>query len=490
MDPTYVVEITLTDAMSKVLIQDITAQLKEILQDEVDDVMSEYVMMMLKNKKSMAEIQVSMIDFLGAEPSTRFVGWLSGHLKHHLGAHQMPPVIEEEEEEEPKPELRVVENHVITSELPSPSSEPPKPSPTSSRVVSLKSVKTSMQARKERWGIVESNSDHKPQKKDQGSNNKSQRRPEEDLRNLIGKKRHQREDHQGASGGGGDLRELLGRKKDRKVTRRNRSRSKSDDEDEQPSSSKPKSNDGNSHYPSSKSSESSKNGPPPNNMPPYPPFPYGMNPMQMQQHTAMMQQHPHGFHPRNFPYPRGPPPMMGHPYMGQPGFPPFGGFPYGGGFPNPHHPRGGPRGPTNHNFRPPPAVASSSSPVGGEAGASTTPRSFTNKSWVNPDTVMAEEEKSKETEDPSSAPASVSSEVTSTQPSSYYQPRYPRGGGGYYHQPRPRGRPRAPFANKKWVRPGTEPATVPTTTTKEQGKIRFLQHLSFYNRRFLIHGIH
>ncbi|TYZ62647.1 hypothetical protein PybrP1_006739 [[Pythium] brassicae (nom. inval.)] len=76
----YVFPLALTAAWRADLQRRTQTRLSEMLGVEVDTVMAEYVLVMVGNKKSMAQIAHDLIDFIGDESAEQFVQWLSGVL--------------------------------------------------------------------------------------------------------------------------------------------------------------------------------------------------------------------------------------------------------------------------------------------------------------------------------------------------------------------------------------------------------------------------
>ncbi|RLN57231.1 hypothetical protein BBJ29_008113 [Phytophthora kernoviae] len=73
----YVFPFELTDAWKQEIMSKTRDQLTEMLGVEVDNVMAEYVIVMVGNKKNMEQIAHDLIDFIGEESAEQFVVWLS-----------------------------------------------------------------------------------------------------------------------------------------------------------------------------------------------------------------------------------------------------------------------------------------------------------------------------------------------------------------------------------------------------------------------------
>ncbi|CCI44907.1 unnamed protein product [Albugo candida] len=73
----YVFTKTLTEQEKLQIQEKAITKLTEIIGVEVDNVMAEYVLVMVANKKSMTQIAHDLIDFIGDEAANEFVTWLS-----------------------------------------------------------------------------------------------------------------------------------------------------------------------------------------------------------------------------------------------------------------------------------------------------------------------------------------------------------------------------------------------------------------------------
>ncbi|KAJ0411227.1 hypothetical protein ATCC90586_003866 [Pythium insidiosum] len=77
----YVFGLPLTKELKDSIQERTRQQLSEMLGVEVDNVMAEYVVVMIGNNKSMAQIAHDLVDFIGEEHAQQFVAWLSVVLK-------------------------------------------------------------------------------------------------------------------------------------------------------------------------------------------------------------------------------------------------------------------------------------------------------------------------------------------------------------------------------------------------------------------------
>ncbi|CAI5729955.1 unnamed protein product [Peronospora destructor] len=73
----YVFPLPLTDDWKQEITLKTREKLNEMLGVEVDNVMAEYVIVMVGNKKNMEQIAHDLVDFIGEESSEQFVTWLS-----------------------------------------------------------------------------------------------------------------------------------------------------------------------------------------------------------------------------------------------------------------------------------------------------------------------------------------------------------------------------------------------------------------------------
>ncbi|CAH0518945.1 unnamed protein product [Peronospora belbahrii] len=73
----YVFPLLLTDELKDQITLKTREKLTEMLGVEVDNVMAEYVIVMVGNKKNMEQIAHDLVDFIGEESAEQFVAWLS-----------------------------------------------------------------------------------------------------------------------------------------------------------------------------------------------------------------------------------------------------------------------------------------------------------------------------------------------------------------------------------------------------------------------------
>ncbi|OWZ18933.1 hypothetical protein PHMEG_0006901 [Phytophthora megakarya] len=116
----YVFPLALTDAWKEEITTKTREKLTEMLGVEVDNVMAEYVIVMVGNKKNMEQIAHDLVDFIGDESAEQFAAWLS----------QLLPTFETQAQEETPKESK--ESQPQTEEVPEEKDAPPK------RVISLK----------------------------------------------------------------------------------------------------------------------------------------------------------------------------------------------------------------------------------------------------------------------------------------------------------------------------------------------------------------
>ncbi|KAF4036234.1 hypothetical protein GN244_ATG11726 [Phytophthora infestans] len=432
----YVFPLALTDAWKEEISSKTREKLTEMLGVEVDNVMAEYVIVMVGNKKNMEQIAHDLVDFIGDESAEQFVTWLSQLLPtfEAQAAHETPaneisqpsaevaPVPEQKDEKnDSAPPKRVISLKVLSS------SDPPK------KVVSLGSNRGTIRSlnpsktdlddviarRAQRFGVVEKNP---AVKKSPSSSGKEDRHQREETRTTGNKRRANERDE-----GGGRLSKRLGppvnvdqAELDARDTMGLHKKRRGDQEENYHRGGRNWRNDRDHDM-----DDAGRNDKRRNNRDVAPPLP----PSDEKDGFKGKQGYGQGMGP-----PMG---FQGGP-MGYGGYPPFGGpmfypppgfNPYGMGFPPqgmpPYGGRGYPRPMQN-----------------GPRGA----RPFQNRKWVNPNVAKAEEAKANEDKPESEAAASETSSapqnagVNASAPA--FAPRNPY----YSSQMRPR------FQNKTWVR--------------------------------------
>ncbi|KAI9919030.1 hypothetical protein PsorP6_012141 [Peronosclerospora sorghi] len=436
----YVFPLELTDTWKEQITTKTRKKLTEMLGVEVDNVMAEYVIVMVGNKKKMEQIARDLVDFIGEESAEQFVAWLAELLPTFEArasanpppAQQEKPVTEmvslsrrkevpaqvpEETKEVDAPSKRVI-NLKGLAKSSSESCQKKVVSLSSNRgtIRSLNSSKIDMDdviaRRAQRFGVVEKAGSSKSSSQGTGKGNVQQR---DDARASGKRRTNERESSTRLSKRLGppvnvdqaelDARDTLGSHKKRRGNRDHR------DRDQVMEESVPSSNRRNS---------GSRDV-----APPLPPSDEKGNNKDKQGHRQKM----------------GPPPMcfQGGP-MGFGGFPP----PFGG--PMFYPPSGyGPMNPYSMGF--PPQVMP---PYGGRGYARSPgemqsgprgPRPFQNRKWINPNVAKAEEVKANESKSESLAAGGNTNGASSSYNASF-APRNP-----YFSlQMRPR------FQNKTWVR--------------------------------------
>ncbi|DAZ97517.1 TPA: hypothetical protein N0F65_009785 [Lagenidium giganteum] len=469
--------------------------LTQMLGVEVDNVMAEYVVAMIGNKKTMEQIAADLVDFIGEESAEQFVEWLATVLPtYDGGAATTKDAPEPAQEEQPtatedSPKSPPQSTEVKTDEDPAPTK----------RVISLKGIASSgereekkiislsgpkkptirslsggndsdnlkelLARRSQRFGAVERSS---PAKKESANSNAGGRGSGDESRRNSGDKRKATAAPAGDGGDGkqgrrGRVAQLLGppvnvdqAELDARdsLTTNKRRKTRPDDErrggrnDQENHDNDSNHNKNKDRKPRRQSGEAGKG-----DAPPLPPTsgPDGQRFCRDRPYGRDGPRGPHG----GF---RGPPGGYGdfppHPY-GHPMYytPPFGHPgpmpPYGMGYPPhgmpPHH--GHPRGAYGHPGHGGPHPGHHM-PRGG-------PRpSFQNKKWVNPNVAQDE------AADSTSAPDSAAPALNAQAPA--FAPRNP-----YFQAPRPR------FQNKTWVRPEVEKdedlsSSLPKTPPQEE----------------------
>ncbi|KAG7399542.1 hypothetical protein PHYBOEH_008667 [Phytophthora boehmeriae] len=136
----YVFPLELTDAWKQEIMRKTRDQLTEMLGVEVDNVMAEYVIVMVGNKKNMEQIAHDLIDFIGEESAEQFVVWLSQLLptfEAQAPTNEAAPVQTTETQAEETVQLSNQETPMQDDPSQKTEEAPPK------RVVSLKGLSTS-----------------------------------------------------------------------------------------------------------------------------------------------------------------------------------------------------------------------------------------------------------------------------------------------------------------------------------------------------------
>ncbi|POM73091.1 Zinc ion binding protein [Phytophthora palmivora] len=408
---------------------------------EVDNVMAEYVIVMVGNKKNMEQIAHDLVDFIGDESAEQFVAWLSQLLptfetqaQGNEGIDETPQPQAEETPVQEKKEENAPPKRVISLKGLSSSSDPPKVVSLSGNRGTIRSLNPSksdmddvIARRAQRFGVVEK----KPAVKKSPSAKDERQRDE--TRSTGNKRRANERD------GGSRLSDRLGPPvnvdqaeldaRDSLGSHKKRRGDRDRSEENQRSGRGSRKNDRDRDH---DMEDAGRNGKRRNNgsrdvAPPLPPsnekgelkgkkgFDQGMGP-------------PMGF---QMGYGGYPPPYGGPMFYPPPGYGPMN--PYAMGFPPQGMPPYGGRG----YPRPPGGMQN------GPRGA----RPFQNRKWVNPNVAKAEEAKANEGKPESEA---AEGEVSSSAPQNAslnagapaFAPRNPY----YSSQMRPR------FQNKTWVR--------------------------------------
>ncbi|KAF1793158.1 PWI domain [Phytophthora cactorum] len=442
----YVFPLALTDAWKEEISSKTREKLTEMLGVEVDNVMAEYVIVMVGNKKNMEQIAHDLVDFIGDESAEQFVAWLSQLLPtfEAQAAIETPakevsqpqaeeaPVQKDDKKEENAPPKRVISLKGLSS------SEPPKKmvSLSSSRgtIRSLNPAKTDMDdviaRRAQRFGVVEK----KPAAKKSPSSSGKEDRHQRDEARTTGNKRRANERDGGRDGGSRlskrlgppvnvdqaelDARDTLGSHKKRRGDR---------GEENQHSGGRNRRNDRDRDHDMEGEGRNEKRRNNRDVAPPLPPsdekddfkgkkgYSQSMGPQWASRAalwaTAATLRYPYGG-PMFYP-----PPGFGpmNPYAM--GFPPQGMAPYDGrGYPRPM--QNGPRG----------------------------ARPFQNRKWVNPNVAKAEEANDSEDKPESDAAGSEASGAPQNAGLNSGAPAFAPRNPYYSSQMRPR------FQNKTWVR--------------------------------------
>uniref|UniRef100_K3W620 Uncharacterized protein n=1 Tax=Globisporangium ultimum (strain ATCC 200006 / CBS 805.95 / DAOM BR144) TaxID=431595 RepID=K3W620_GLOUD len=438
----------------------------------------EYVLVMVGNKKNMAQISHDLIDFIGEESAEQFVEWLSGVL----------PTYETKgtEIQEQQALSAPAAQQEATATAPSTNSNE---APSTKRVISLKGISSSNQPtekkmaslsssrgtvrtlnrstndaddvlakRSQRFGVVEKNSPKrgKPAQKQ----TREEPRPAATKRKAIAEPESSSSQRRGS---GGRLSQLLGppvnvdqAELDARDSlnshkkKKTNPRPSSDSDREKPARSN---NTGRTDRNDQENQDSDSNRKPRRKderdqrrpgdaAPPLPPNDQPERPSGYGRNGGRGGPPPNGQHGGYFNGPPGYggfPPPYGHPMYFQP--PPFGQMhPYGMGFP-PHHGGPGPYG-GQGPYNAPPVPAMPGAPHHAARG----PRpAFQNKKWVNPNVAKAAEETSADAgaSSASGEGTGASGSATLNPGASTFVPRNPY----YPSQMRPR------FQNKTWVRP-------------------------------------
>lgn len=456
---------------------------------EVDNVMAEYVTVMVSNKKNMGQISHDLVDFIGEESAEQFVEWLAQVLPTwESSTTQSQNVTEPESNEkevkepsgdsssptDPEPPKRVVSLKGVKS---SGSSNDSQRAENQKRVISLGGRKSNdkgakgndgkedlravLKRRAERFGVVRPESPKKGSRKrksslENGNEGMGSGRQRDTQRNPLEKRLGPPvKSGVGPSASDEDAREHTSahrRKKSRQQEQgRRRDNQEAQDDDARkhekrdrrqrdPSDSN---EDGNHPSGSDQDRNRSRNGR--DGGPRGPPGPWNGPPPG---YGGFMPHHPYGGPPMYFPPPYGPP----MPPYGM-GYPPHGAPPHGHG-----------RGRHGMPYGQPGLMGPGAGPRG--------PRSFQNKKWVNPN-VAKKDENGDTTEGSSDANASGAgagvgtggAQLNASAPN--FAPRNPF----FSSQMRPR------FQNKTWVRQDPEkeatlseslPKTPPPETEEEQ----------------------
>ncbi|KAK1929188.1 Zinc finger CCCH domain-containing protein 14 [Phytophthora citrophthora] len=452
-DKSYVFPLDLTDAWKQEITSKTREKLTEMLGVEVDNVMAEYVIVMVSNKKNMEQIANDLVDFIGDEAAEQFVAWLSQLLPTfetqsaadvpvedtpatELQDEELPAQIEQQKEVE-TPHKRVVSLKGLSSSSEAPKKKMVSLSSSRGTLRSLNPSKTDMDdviaRRAQRFGVVEK----KPAAKKSPSSGKEDRHQRDESRATGNKRRANERD--GGKDSNSRLSQRLGppvnvdqAELDARDTLGSHKKRRGDRDDNQRGGGR--ANRRNDRDRDHDMEDAGRNGKRRNNdsresAPPLPPsdekgdfkgkqgYGQGMGP------PMGFQGGPMGY--GGFPPPYGgpmfyPPPGYGpmNPYAM--GFPPQGMPPYGGrGYPRPQGMQNGPRG----------------------------ARPFQNRKWVNPNVAKAEEE-AKATEgnpesDATGSDANSAPQNTGMNPGApAFAPRNPY----FSSQMRPR------FQNKTWVR--------------------------------------
>ncbi|KAG7392095.1 hypothetical protein PHYPSEUDO_002319 [Phytophthora pseudosyringae] len=203
----YVFPLALTDAWKQEITGKTREKLTEMLGVEVDNVMAEYVIVMVGNKKNMEQIAHDLVDFIGDESAEQFVVWLSQLLPTFEAQAPNEPAVETPANEVSQPQAEEAPGQEQNQEAPpkrvislkglSSSSSPAEPltkklvSLSSSRgtIRSLNSSKTDMgdviARRAQRFGVVEK----KPAAKKSPSSGKEDRYQRDEARTTGSKRR-------------------------------------------------------------------------------------------------------------------------------------------------------------------------------------------------------------------------------------------------------------------------------------------------------------
>ncbi|KAE9017002.1 hypothetical protein PR003_g16572 [Phytophthora rubi] len=453
----YVFPLALTDAWKQQITTKTREKLTEMLGVEVDNVMAEYVIVMVGNKKNMEQIAHDLVDFIGEESADQFAAWLSLLLPTFEA--QAPEAVDETEQPQAEEEASVEEKQqdveappkrvVSLKGLSSSTSDPSK-----TKTVSLSSNRGTIRSlnpsktdtddviarRAQRFGIVEKKPAAK--KSPSSASGKEDRRQRDESRSTGSKRRaSERESGNRLSQRLGppvnvdqaelDARDTMGSHKKRRNDRdrdHDRDRDRGDENQRGGGRNNRRSDRDRDHD----MEDAGRGGRKRNSdsrdvQPPLPPsddkgdkrdYGRGMGPL------MGFQGGPMGY--GGFPPPYGgpmfyPPPGYGpmNPYAM--GFPPQGMPPYGG--------RGYPRGPAGGMHNGPPGA-----------------RPFQNRKWVNPNVAKAEEAKANEGKTGSDAAEGEGSGATQNAGLNAGAPAFAPRNPFFSSQMRPR------FQNKTWVR--------------------------------------
>ncbi|ETM46091.1 hypothetical protein L914_08985 [Phytophthora nicotianae] len=441
----YVFPLALTDAWKEEISSKTREKLTEMLGVEVDNVMAEYVIVMVGNKKNMEQIAHDLVDFIGDESAEQFVAWLSQLLPtFEARAHDTPAKevsrpqaeeapVQEEQKEETAPPKRVISLKGLSSS----SSEPPKKlvslSGNRGTIRSLNPSKTEMDdviaRRAQRFGIVEK----KPAAKKSPTSSGKEDRHQRDEAKTTGTKRRANERDGGREGSSRlskrlgppinvdqaelDARDSIGSHKKRRGDR--------DREEKQHSGGRGNRRNDRDHDMEGDGRNEKRR----NNRDVAPPLPPSdeKDDFKGKQGYGQGMGPPMGFQGGPMGYGGYPPPYGGPMFYPPPGFGPMN--PYAMGFPPqgmpPYGGRGYPRPMQN-----------------GPRGA----RPFQNRKWVNPNVAKTEEAKTNEDKPESDTTGNEASGASQNAGLNAGAPAFAPRNPYYSSQMRPR------FQNKTWVR--------------------------------------
>ncbi|KAL4150373.1 hypothetical protein PRNP1_009775 [Phytophthora ramorum] len=443
----YVFPLALTDAWKQQITIQTREKLTEMLGVEVDNVMAEYVIVMVGNKKNMEQIAHDLVDFIGQESAEQFVAWLSQLLPtlkvSEASEETEQPQAEEtsvpQQEEENAPPKRTVSLKGLASS----SSEPPKKKVVSiggsrGTIRSLNPSKTDLDdviaRRAQRFGVVEKKPAAK--KSPSSSSARDERHQREEARSSGNKRRVSERDAGGrlsqrlgppvnVDQAELDARDTLGSQKKRRGDR---------DRGDESRSSGGRGNRRNDRDRDHDMEDGGRNGKRRSNdsrdvAPPLPPSDEQGDRKDKQGYGRDMGP-PMGFQGGPMGYGGFPPPYGGPMFYPPPGYGPMN--PYAMGFPPQGMPFGG------RGYPRPPAGGMQNGPRGA--------RPFQNRKWVNPNVAKAEEAKATEgnpeSEDVGGEAGGAPQNTGLNASVPAFAPRNPY----YASQMRPR------FQNKTWVR--------------------------------------